>query len=113
MPGRGAVPHLNGAGAGVYNWVLAWRFVLKKCPSCGTENPDEARYCVKCGALLSVPQETTGPYSGEVISETPPPEKKSKWWIWLIIAIVVVLLIALGICCIVGGGCTMLGLMNQ
>ncbi len=91
---------------------------MKNCPSCGTENPDEARYCVKCGALLTGPGETSagpgvsGPYTGEVIGG-PPPEKKSKWWIWLIIGIVAVLLVVIGICCILGGGCTMLGMMNQ
>lgn len=86
---------------------------MKNCPNCGTENADEARYCVKCGALLSGPEETAGPYSGEVISGGPPPEKKSKWWIWLIIGIAAFLLIVLGICCLLAGGYTVFGLMGQ
>ncbi|MGB9590338.1 MAG: zinc-ribbon domain-containing protein [candidate division WOR-3 bacterium] len=91
---------------------------MKNCPNCGAENPDESRYCVKCGALLGGPGETptssvaSGPYTGEVVGG-PPPEKKSKWWIWLIIGIAAVLIIAIGICCILSGGCAMLGMMNQ
>jgi uncharacterized membrane protein YvbJ len=85
---------------------------LKKCPSCGTENPDESTYCVKCGALLagsgetSTPAGASGPYSGEVVGG-PPSEKKSKWWIWLIIAIAAVLLIGI-ICCCIAAGCGMI-----
>ncbi len=91
---------------------------MKNCPSCGTENPDESKYCVKCGALLGGPGEapaspvSSSPYTGEVIGG-PPPEKKSKWWIWLIVGIAAVLLIIIGICCLLGGGCTMLGMMGQ
>lgn len=87
---------------------------MKNCPSCGTENPDESKYCVKCGALLAGPGETSapagasGPYSGEVVGG-PPPEKKSKWWLWLAIAAAVVLLIGI-ICCCIAAGCGMITL---
>ena len=86
---------------------------MKKCPSCGTENPDESKYCVKCGALLAGPGETStpagasGPYSGEVVGGGPPSEKKSKWWLWLTIAVAAVLLIGI-ICCCIAAGCGMI-----
>ena len=26
---------------------------MQKCPACGTENPDQAKFCINCGAALS------------------------------------------------------------
>ena len=99
---------------------------MKRCPSCGQDNPDESRYCVKCGAELGASttydatSASTGPMEGEVIGHAGGNGKKGgKWWIWVIIAVAAVIIIGLIccglICCCIAGGCGMISLpfMNQ
>lgn len=45
------------------------------CPHCGTANPDNARFCLKCGAGLQPtgpPAQATGPAAQQTAPPTPP-----------------------------------------
>ncbi len=44
-----------------------------KCPSCGHENPPDARFCENCGAPLTAPAGVPLPAPTEVPSVAPPP----------------------------------------
>lgn len=43
-----------------------------KCPSCGHENPPDARFCESCGAALTVPASTEAPPVEAPPVEVPP-----------------------------------------
>ncbi|MCK4264616.1 MAG: zinc ribbon domain-containing protein, partial [Candidatus Aminicenantes bacterium] len=34
-----------------------------KCPKCHFENPDDTRFCGKCGTQLPLPEEVTVPHT--------------------------------------------------
>jgi len=63
------------------------------CPKCGTENPDEAKFCGSCGANMSVKQANVDPKVNEPIttSQNVTPEMK------IIIIIVSIIIPLVGI----------------
>ncbi|MBN2409512.1 MAG: protein kinase [Candidatus Aminicenantes bacterium] len=50
--------------------------IHKKCPNCGFENPEAAKFCNECGSKLSPPETVTSVESGEAAAAaaSPPPE---------------------------------------
>lgn len=86
-----------------------------KCPSCGADNPDDNRFCYKCGVDMTavpepehveeeVPEETpkTGiaEHEEEPEAETgpepqPKPKKGGKGWIVAVVAVLVVAVVAI------------------
>ena len=47
-----------------------------RCPSCGTENPAQAKFCIECGSSLSGPAEP--PAVAAVPAEEAPPEERRQ-----------------------------------
>lgn len=46
----------------------AWEGNIMFCPSCGQPNPDEAKFCGKCGGAVSA---ATAPKASQVTSDAP------------------------------------------
>src|SRR5262245_65857792 len=44
------------------------------CPSCGAENPDQAKFCIECGSPLSAAEARPAPPR----ADEPPPEERRK-----------------------------------
>lgn len=68
------------------------------CPSCGSQNQGNARFCVECGKPRpeqpAAPQTTppagaSAPVYGGAPVPPAKPKKKSKWWLWLLLALAV------------------------
>ncbi len=73
-----------------------------RCPNCGTENPEDAKFCQKCSTpLVPGAQAPMGPMMA------PPPQKKSNTM--LIVVIVIVVVVAL----IVAGTLLALNALNH
>jgi hypothetical protein len=64
-------------------------WVAIKCPGCGKDGEDEARFCNSCGAAIdgSVPGPCGQPPYGQP-PYSPPPAKKSKVWLWVTLSVV-------------------------
>jgi len=62
-----------------------------KCPNCGTENPDDAKFCLRCSTPLAPgAQAPMGPMMG-----APPVQKKNNTMLIVIVVIVVVLAVVI------------------
>jgi len=76
-PGAGSVEALGQASS--------------RCPECGSENPPDCIFCLKCGAVLPAPE------SGPAAAPPPQPERKVKGkrrWIWVAVVGLLAVLIA-------------------
>ena len=40
---------------------------MKHCPSCGHENPEQAKFCIRCGKPLAAPAENAAPASAPTL----------------------------------------------
>ncbi len=61
-----------------------------KCPNCGTENPDDAKFCQKCSTALAPGAQAPMPMMGP-----PPVKKKSNTMLIVIVVIVVILAVVI------------------
>ncbi len=66
--------------------------MASKCPGCGKDSEDGARFCNSCGATINGSASAASGPSTEPITDvpavTPPPRKKSKAWLWVSLAVV-------------------------
>ena len=46
---------------------------MKHCPSCGHENPEQAKFCIRCGKPLAEPAENAAPASAPTSQPKPSP----------------------------------------
>ncbi len=69
---------------------------MKKCSKCGAEMPDNEKFCMRCGNILSTASNTPEktPAASPVQSS---PKKKSKIWLWVLIIFVVLGIIGIGV----------------
>ena len=69
------------------------------CPECGTENMNTARFCIKCGAQLTVRPTSQAPVPVETTSEAhaqaaPPRVDRRRAGLWVAIGVLAALLVA-------------------
>ncbi|MDD5666421.1 MAG: zinc ribbon domain-containing protein [Actinomycetota bacterium] len=47
---------------------------MSACPQCGSENKEEAKFCIKCGASLGAPAQAAAPLPADAPPPAPPPQ---------------------------------------
>ncbi len=67
-----------------------------RCPNCGSESPDDVRFCQRCGAPLGGAVGAPGAPPGYYQPPPPPPAKKSNM-VWIIVVVVVAIIVVLAV----------------
>lgn len=72
---------------------------MKICPNCGAENKTDAKFCIKCGALLDDSAPHTREEAKQIHKQSKqkePKKKSNKWLITILVIIILILLFVIG-----------------